>query len=497
MQSPKARLIDLSREGENTNHFVLAFRARTDGRNSTWVCRLRIEKGDRPSPRWPYLTKSLHTTDVAIARERAFAWRRDRDMAQAHAEASKIPTFRVVSEGWLAQVERERAMAIELNEKSLGDDQYRRWRTVTRRYLQTYFGDLPINGISSKRTDAYGLWRRSYYTSGPGLLEQSIIYERGGRVVKRAPRKSTQPARSTVAKDAEVFNKIIAYALKEYDELEWLGKPALGGVTVGARPPARRERFQHDQVKLILKVAQQRAYTDSLKKRPRHAYARAILLSLIRFLWATGARTSEALVLKIGDIENTRASPQARVPAIGRLHWTFKGDWTAPDMDHPDVDWVNPMYEYEVVFPAIKHVSHARRHVPRIEFEDWFRWHGEVLASRFPTRKKGLEGFDPSLPLFPDWNGKRLSVVDDNHDSLLEACKTKKWPDGLSHINNRKMSLSSWRHTYASEMIEAFARSKKPNMIRFLAENMGTSEEMIQEYYGHLIPSFARDELRI
>lgn len=155
------------------------------------------------------------------------------------------------------------------------------------------------------------------------------------------------------------------------------------------------------------------------------------------------------------------------------------------------------MFEFEVNFPAIKHVSHARLAVPRIEVEDWFLWHVDILQSRFPRPTKNLRDLDQRLPLFPDWNGKRLTTVDDNHDSLLAACKNANTPDGLLHINGKKMSLSSWRHTYATEMIEAFARNRKPNMISFLAKNMGTSEDMIEEHYGHLIPTFAKDELRI
>ncbi len=494
MRKPRVTLIDLSREGEAEHHFVLSYRERDDGRRSTWVCRLLLPKGERSSG-WPYLTRSLQTTDATVARERAFAWRRQQDAMEAAQRTALIPTFQSVSEAWLEHIETERTLALELGEKALGIDQFRRYRTSVRRYLQPFFGALPINGISKKKTDGYGEWRRSFYTRGPGKEESEIAYRRGDKTVARPTRKTTQPARSTVVKDAEVFNKIIVYAISVHDDLEWLGKPSLEGVAVGSRPPARRPRFEHDHVRAVLKFAQQRAFTDKLKKRPGHAYARQILLSLVRFLWCTGARTSEALVLRIGDIKVANATADARIPAIGRLHPTFKGDWTAPDLDHPDVDWANAMFEYEIHFPAIKHVSHERNATPRQEFEDWYMWHGKILGSRFGA--DWLHKIDSDLLLFPDWNGKRLTTVDDNHDSLLESCKTKKWPDGLLHINGKKMSLSSWRHTYASEMIEAFAKSKRPNMIRFLASNMGTSEAMIEQHYGQILPAFAKDELRI
>jgi integrase len=492
MVTPKVTLVDLSRDGEPEHHFVLSYRTRSDGRRSTWVCRLRLPKSERSS-HWPYSTFSLRTTDLTVARERAFAWRREQDAALA--TQHQMPTFRAVSESWLQHIETERNLALELGEKALGIDQFRRYRTSVRRYLQPFFEDVPINAISKKKTDGYGHWRRTFYTRGPGRDESEIVYERDGKTVAMPSRKTTQPARSTVAKDAEVFNKIIAYAISVHGDLEWLGKPTLEGVTVGSRSPTRRPRFEHDHVRAVLKVAEQRAYAANLAKRPRHRYARQVLLSLIRFLWCTGARTSEALVLRIRDIKTVNASRETRVPAVGRLQTQFKGDWTAPDLNHPDVDWANAIYDYEIHFPAIKHVSHERRATPRLEFEDWYAWHGKILGSRFGGTF--LSKLDPDLLLFPDWEGERLTTVDDNHDSLLESCKSKKWPDGLLRINGKKMSLSSWRHTYASEMIEAFAKSRRPNMIRFLASNMGTSEAMIEQHYGQILPAFAKDELRI
>lgn len=494
MGAPQTTLIDLSREGEGEHYFVMTYRTRSDGRQATWVCRLRVPKEERSSG-WPYLQYSLRTSDAAVARERAFAWRREHDAIVTAGQNAQIPTFQAVSDAWLQHIEAERTMALELGEKALGIDQFRRYRTSARRYLQPFFGELPINAISKKKTDGYGPWRRSFYTSGPGKDESKIVYDRAGKTVSRPPRKTTQPARSTVTKDGEVFNKIIAYAISIHGDLEWLGKPSLEGVAAGSRAPVRRPRLEHDHVRAVFDAALARAYADNLRTRPQHAYARQLLLSLIRFLWCTGARTSEAFVLRVRDIKTVKARPDARIPAVGRLQPGFKGDWTAPDMNHPDVDWVNAIFEYEIAFPAIKHVSHERSATPRLEFEDWYAWHGKILGSRFGADR--LHKLDKDLLLFPDWNGESLTTVDDNHDSLLQSCKSDRWPDGLLRIGGKKVSLSSWRHTYASEMIEAFAKSKRPNMIRFLASNMGTSEAMIEQHYGQILPAFAKDELRI
>ncbi|WP_158764637.1 hypothetical protein [Terricaulis silvestris] len=119
-----------------------------------------------------------------------------------------------------------------------------------------------------------------------------------------------------------------------------------------------------------------------------------------------------------------------------------------------------------------------------------------MLQARFGKHRVGFKGLPKDMPLFPAYDGGRFSIGK-QHDNLLNDCIDDACPKGLLYVDGRRMSLSSWRHTYASEMIEAFAQSRTPNMVTILARNMGTTEKMIDQYYGHLLPSFAKERLRI
>ncbi|QGZ93637.1 Site-specific recombinase XerD [Terricaulis silvestris] len=251
-------------------------------------------------------------------------------------------------------------MAESLGERPLGIDQFRRLRSVTKRYLIPYFGRYPIDRITRRETIGYAPWRKMYYSNGPGVAETSISYQRNGKVVARPPRKSAAPARSTVAKDVEAFNKIIAFAQAQHQELDWSVVPRLEGVTKGARLPRPRARFKPDQVKLIFQTAIDRAGDPKIDRRPTACYARDITLSLIRFLWTTGARPTEALALRVGDLEFAKAPKGTMIPGIGRLHGNaYVGDWGEPDLDHPQIESVDGMYEYVVALADAEAVAVA------------------------------------------------------------------------------------------------------------------------------------------
>lgn len=101
------------------------------------------------------------------------------------------------------------------------------------------------------------------------------------------------------------------------------------------------------------------------------------------------------------------------------------------------------------------------------------------------------------LPLFPCLDGRVLADLGKHHDRLLDDALSKQFDEGLLHIDGKRMSLSSWRHTHVTEMLSILAKKKTPNLVSFLAKNIGSSEAMIEKHYGHLIPEMARDELRV
>lgn len=62
------------------------------------------------------------------------------------------------------------------------------------------------------------------------------------------------------------------------------------------------------------------------------------------------------------------------------------------------------------------------------------------------------------------------------------ASRSDEYPNGFTHIDGEKISLSCIRfHTYASKQIEAGASK---NGLGLLADNMGTSIDMIRRHYA-------------
>jgi hypothetical protein len=63
---------------------------------------------------------------------------------------------------------------------------------------------------------------------------------------------------------------------------------------------------------------------------------------------------------------------------------------------------------------------------------------------------------------------------------------------GLLYHDGKKRSLTSLRHTYASERIEARAADLKP-----IADNMGTTIEMLNKHYAQEIRELRAADLQV
>ena len=63
---------------------------------------------------------------------------------------------------------------------------------------------------------------------------------------------------------------------------------------------------------------------------------------------------------------------------------------------------------------------------------------------------------------------------------------------GLLYHDGRKRSLTSLRHTYASERIEARAADLKS-----IADNMGTTVDMLHKHYSQEIRELRASDLQV
>lgn len=99
----------------------------------------------------------------------------------------------------------------------------------------------------------------------------------------------------------------------------------------------------------------------------------------------------------------------------------------------------------------------------------------------------------PDQHLFIDQDCNKVNSLGKGFAGLLKSCVSDIFPDGLKNVDGESYSLSCFRPTYASQQIEAGATA---NGLGFLADNMGTSPEMIRKHYGQIINELHAQELQ-
>ncbi|GIK48245.1 MAG: hypothetical protein BroJett013_09420 [Alphaproteobacteria bacterium] len=512
------KLIDLSDPGEPKGTFVLRYRVRKDGRNSTWCCRLRLNEKERMARQGRgslYVTAALQGTNKNTAMKQAIEWRRNWGPGnKKRAKLANIPTFAEAADRWLAHEEAKAEQARARGQRARSVDAIRRWRSCLERYLKPVFGDLPANGITLADGARWASWRQRYYVDGPGVLEieHGVPYFRGGKEIRRPAQPTFTLDPSTISKDADAFVKVLAFARSEYPHLEWSEPISLRRAATGLDQPEPRLRFTREQRSHVFEAASVRAHGVEGENINDPPFNREVLYNLVRFLWCTGLRVAEVKRLKVSDIIITPC-PKGKTILVPHEDVTTLGFEGPVDefsqeavVDDPHATEYDFYYRFRVDW--VKHRSHQREVTPRLgsfnvmdrhlrQLERHFgkeRHHPYAFDRKSVTRL--IEHLDGDLLLFPDADGNEFKTMGKMHERLLAAVRGD-FPDGLRVIHDQKMSLSCWRHTYASELLEYFLERQKPNLVEYLAKNMGTSPAMIHRHYGRILARAAESELMV
>jgi len=222
-------------------------------------------------------------------------------------------------------------------------------------------------------------------------------------------------------------------------------------------------------------------FTSWRARQKQQRHARIVIRAMTQFMWLTGVRTAEAVRLTAKSIRYipVRHGPDGaakEIPLYSRFDYRIDGSWT----DRSAHEQTTLDAEYVVIVPPVKHRSHGREAIPREEFLYWVTSHGQYLSSVFGGKPHNyfnvFDTLSEDLPLFPCLDGRVLADLGKHHDRLLDDALSKQFDEGLLHIDGKRMSLSSWRHTYVTEMLSILAKKKTPNLVSFLAKNIGPSE---------------------
>ncbi|WP_082469600.1 site-specific integrase [Rhizobium sp. Leaf311] len=399
------------------------------------------------------IKKSLGIADHGLAMQRAHEIYHEQKYRHKQGLSLTQHAFHDVAEEFIEKVCAE----AERGERSHYHPTF--WPPIIRRFPVGYFGDKPIDLITTADVARYLEWRKTYWTRGPGSQIEKIRCKReDGRVFARpAPRKIA--ALTTMKGEMVIIRELFRQAA-----LWGYCKPLeLPTVETRKRPDNRRPGFKPEEYeKLIAKsierinehhtslkvikakdgrVWTQKAVTENIRAdRVRlHAY--------IELMANSGLRPTEAKNLTWGDISlyrETRKLPLHKQDARLAVRGKGKHGNTVP------------------LYGAVSAL--------------------EMLWNLF-EHDLGREPQDDD-PVFADETGKPILSFKKGLNALLIAAGLEKDNRGV-----RRTSYS-FRHFYISQMLANNVS------VHHVARNTRTSLAMIDKHYAQVNTEQIKDFLR-
>jgi integrase len=419
---------------------LILFR-RSDVQHRNWYCRVKVPKEDR------YKTVSLKTDNIQTAR--TLAWEQESEVRYAikHGVALFNRPFREVAKEYLAK------QKARVKRGQITDKRIETLSIIIDGPLNDYMGSVQVHLISDERWGDYPAWRR----------------ENGaGRIMRNGSRKVS----------AEIAAKLVA------DEFARLGKirTARG---LRAKPPTPEQIdaavqkmmekpvpfISDDTIRMEMKVfgaimnfaVKQRYVPASLRfdEFPQLKTMRReeFTVEEYRKLHTVGRAWVKAATTKASTWHRTMTynliliacNTGMRPPELRNLRW--RDVWPAKDREGRDIF---------VLFVQGKGMS--RKLVAPKSVGDYL--------DRIRAISKATA---PDDPVFTTITGKPAETLYQSliEDLLIEA-KLREGADGTMR------TTYCFRHTYATFRLQMGVD------VYFLAQQMGTSVQMIESHYGHV-----------
>jgi integrase len=332
-------------------------------------------------------------------------------------------------------------------------------------YLIPLLGETPITEITDDELEQYVHNRINFYIDGPGSTKEFIVYERAGKTLRRPIRRS-KPTFSTLNKERVAFNQIMHHARKVM-RVRIDSRPSMKIDRSELSPSQVRPDFTMEEWHLLQATIEDSWYEQNASRgSQRYRY---LLKYFCDFLFASGLRVSEAKNLNWGHISE-----------IGRETIALEEIEKLPeDLQEVVVDHYISTGELSPTeiririppnLPGLKTRNHARTVIPLLDMNNII----EDLYDLYTD--SGIEIVKES-PLWMHPDGTRVQRFDHSFDRALKKCD-------LLYRDGQKRSLTSIRHTYATQRIYAGATK---NGLAFLCANMGTTPEMIHKHYNHAL----------
>jgi integrase len=212
-------------------------------------------------------------------------------------------------------------------------------------------------------------------------------------------------------------------------------------------------------------------------------------------LHGTGLRVAEAMRLKVKHLRRVAEQAARQEAYLQQIQLSVGREVkNLSEGDRAEIikDALSQLYQYRISVRSesqLKHYTHERNVIPLIEMTTYFDQLLSILLINLPDHVIGDAKRPHQLPsdiwLFCHPDGKRIKSFDNGFDEVLSELE-------LLYHDGKKRSLTSLRHTYASERIEARAAGLKS-----IADNMGTTVEMLYKHYSQEIRELGAPDLQV
>lgn len=226
------------------------------------------------------LRRSLKTTDIHVARQRAVDLWHELASRLRRGLSSEAHTFAEACAGLMEEVTGWRVAD---------------YRQTIDRYLLPYMGERRVDEIGNADIQDWIAWRRRYWTEGPGRDITHISYMREGRWVRRGiSRRIKTISPSRLASELSIIAAVFKWAQLR----GWVAEPPLI-----VRPKVKQRRRPHFTMRelVTLRRASRKRYIETTHGHLR--WERQVFHHWFAIMYLTGMRPVEAANLRWTDVE--------------------------------------------------------------------------------------------------------------------------------------------------------------------------------------------------
>jgi integrase len=436
---------------------------RADVKHRMWYCRVKVPNIDR------YKVVSLKIEEREAARKLAFKqYARVEFCLENDVPVFNRP-FKEIAQDYL-KVQQERAATGEITK-----DRAAVVGTAIRT-LDLYVGPLQIDSITQDKWNRYPTWRRQHGRRPSNWLTRK--YRKSLKPPKEPdPDEKLKPISTwTIRHEMIVFRSIMAYAAdRKFIRYTHIPK----GDPIKATE--RREEFTREEYRALHSRARKWVRDAGDNERRKWCREMTYLYSLV--MSNTGMRPPEGKNLRWRDTatstidKDTRGKDQSNAE-VKKAEQDRRGREAKAEVKDGKAETPKGELEKEYRRIAILNVRGKGKNRRLVAPEN--------VVEYFERIRKIAKVTGPDDFVFSDFGGKQDTIFYSRHvREMLIATDLLKGPAGTER------SSYCFRHTYATLRL-----SEGVNDI-MLAEQMGTSVQIIQDHYGHIHPVKNADRILI